>query len=304
MLKKMVLATIFMVVPAITYAETLRFATLNCEFLNTKKVHIKYGEKFNFDGWDEATRTAKFEEASEAIAKEIQAINAHVIVLTEVGNESDVDILLQYLDYDYHAVCKSTDTTTGQHVAILSRFALSDVLKEIPGREFYDTEADDVDGEKDTGLSKGMRVTFEFSGQKIYVYGVHLKSERGYSEADGQRIAQASIVRRHYLPLLQNGENVIVAGDLNDKRGDPTLRRIRGRDDLWGDLIQTGVDKYWQQVGERWTYQYKGDRNQIDHILPSYSLRKDINASVHKTTEMLEGYPVTDHRGLIVEFDL
>ena len=304
MLKKMVLTTIFIAVSTTTYAETLRLATLNCEFLNTKKVHIKYGKDFDFDGWDETTRMAKFKEASAAIAKEIQAINAHVIVLTEVGNESDIAILLQHLDYDHHALCKSTDISTGQHIAILSRFALSDVLKEIPGREFYDTEADDVDGEKDTGLSKGMRVTFEFSGQKIYLYGVHLKSERGFSEADGQRIAQASIVRRHYLPLLQNGEHMIVAGDLNDKRGDPTLRRIRGRDDLWGDLIQTGVDKYWQQVDERWTYQFRGDRNQIDHILPSYSLRKGIKAGVHKTTELLEGHPVTDHRELIVEFDI
>lgn len=212
--------------------------------------------------------------------------------------------MLQYLNYNHHAVCKSKDSTTGQHIAILSKLPLSDVIKEIPGREFYDTEADDTEGESDTGLSKGMRVTFEFAGQTIHLYGIHLKSERGFSKADGQRVAQASIIRRHYLPLLQKGEHVIVAGDLNDKRGDPTLRRIRGRDDLWEDLIQTGVEKYWQEKGERWTYRYKGDRNQIDHILPSYSLKKGIKASVHKTTETLEGHPVTDHRGLIVEFDI
>jgi hypothetical protein len=39
-------------------------------------------------------------------------------------------------------------------------------------------------------------------------------------------------------------------------------------------------------------------------IQPSYSLKKGIKVSVHKTSEILEGRPVTDHRGLIVEFDI
>ena len=76
------------------------------------------------------------------------------------------------------------------------------------------------------------------------------------------------------IQTLRNGEDVIVAGDLNDRRGEPTLRRIRGFDDLWGDLIQTGNVNFFDSTTEdnRWTYQFQGVRGQIDHILVSRSV--------------------------------
>ncbi|MBI1314689.1 hypothetical protein GC176_25635 [bacterium] len=283
---------------------TLRIATLNCEFLNSRRIHMRYGLEFDFDGWDEATRAARLAESSAAIAQEVRAINADLIVLTEVGKRADFDVLLNLLDYPHHALCRSLDRETGQYVAVLSRLVFTDVLPQVPGYEFYDAEEDDADSEMETGISKGLRVTFQFEGQTVHLYGLHLKSERGFSEADGQRVAQASIVRRHYLPLLQAGEHVIVAGDLNDKRGDPALRRIRGRDDIGPDLIQTGSPDYWDDESQRWTYQYRGVRQQIDHILLSRSLRKGIKASAHQPAVQVNGRPATDHRGLIVEIEI
>lgn len=283
---------------------TVRIATLNCEFLNSRRIHMRYGLPFDFDEWDAATRAARLEESSAAVAQEIQAIDADVIVLTEVGKPADFEVLLRHLTYPHHALCRSLDTETGQYVAILSRFPLTDIVPRIPGYEFYDAEEDDADSEMETGVSKGLRVSFKVEEQTIHLYGLHLKSERGFSEADGQRVAQASIVRRHYLPLLQAGEHVIVAGDLNDKRGDPALRRIRGRDDIGPDLIQTGAPQYWEDNTQRWTYQYQGTRQQIDHILLSRSLRKKVSASAHQPTVRVDGRLVTDHRGLIVKFDI
>jgi endonuclease/exonuclease/phosphatase family metal-dependent hydrolase len=287
-----------------TAAVTVRLATLNCEFLNSRKIHIRYGLDFDFNGWDDATRTARLAESSAAVAQEVLAIHADVIVLTEVGNRADFQVLRSLLGYPHHALCESTDVATGQYVGVLSRYPLSDVLPQIPGYEFYDAEEDDADSEQETGISKGLRVTFEVEGQKIYLYGLHLKSERGFSEADGQRVAQASIVRRHYLPLLEAGAHVIVAGDLNDKRGDPAIRRIRGRDDIGPDLIQTGIPDYWEDNTQRWTYAWRGERQQIDHILLSRSLRKNIRASAHQPTAQINGRPATDHRALIVEFEI
>ena len=83
-----------------------------------------------------------------------------------------------------------------------------------------------------------------------------LASERGGNEQDQQRIAQASLVRRHSLPAINEGAFVIVAGDLNDGRGEPALRRIRGLDDIWPDLIETGEARYFSEddVDTRWTY--------------------------------------------------
>jgi endonuclease/exonuclease/phosphatase family metal-dependent hydrolase len=82
--------------------------------------------------------------------------------------------------------------------------------------------------------------TFNAAGQTIHLYVAHLRSELRGHETDAQRIAQASIIPRHFLPLVQAGAQVVVAGDLNDRHGQQVLSRIRRRDDIWSDLIQTG----------------------------------------------------------------
>jgi endonuclease/exonuclease/phosphatase family metal-dependent hydrolase len=117
-------------------------------------------------------------------------------------------------------------------------------------------------------------------------------------------VAQASIVRRHYLEALNNGEHVIVAGDLNDKRGDPAIRRIRGRDDIYGDLIQTGRPEFFEDtdLDTRWTYEYEGVRQQIDHILISDSvLRSCKSGGVKAKTVPFDNPLVSDHRALVVK---
>ena len=98
---------------------------------------------------------------------------------------------------------------------------------------------------------------------------------------------------------------MIVAGDLNDRRGEPTLRRIRGLDDIWSDLIQTGLTKYSEDEAERWTYIFQGRRQQIDHILLSQSIK-----GAAKRTRGIRGTAVahnnplaSDHRPLVVTLD-
>jgi len=49
----------------------------------------------------------------------------------------------------------------------------------------------------------------------------------------------------------------------------------RGLDDIWPDLIQTGNYEYFRDTGpgSRWTYEFQGERNQIDHIPLSPSIK-------------------------------
>jgi len=311
---------LFVSVFAITaYAEdTLKIATFNCEFLTRPKVHIKFGHPFRLSSasdaveeqWDDdAFRDDRFEEAAEAVAAVLAPIDADVLALTEVGDSADLAVLRAKIaalgvDYPHAEVGDSADTYTQQHVAVLSKLPLTDVLDAIPGREMFDTELDDPESEDDTGISKGMRVSLAAHEREIQLYVLHLSSEGGGHEKDAQRIAQASIARRHFLPALEAGEHVIVAGDLNDARGEPALRRIRGRDDIFGDLIQTGHTRYFESdaLDTRWTYEFEGVRNQIDHILVSRSIyetckRSDgIQASVMEVSDPL----ASDHRPLVV----
>lgn len=318
-MKTLLTAIIVVLISPMTYGyDTVRIATFNCEFLNLRKLHVKFGHPFNLTGalkaeWDApGFREAKYQIAGKAVAKTIARINADIICLTEVGPQTEIAILrdlvaAEGVDYPHFEACESNDPT-GQYVAVFSKRPLTNVLRKIPGREFYDRELDDPDAEDDTGVTKGMHVTFEAASQTVHLYAVHLASERGGHEQDAQRVAQASIVRRHYLRHLNAGEHVIVCGDLNDRRGQPTLRRIRGRDDLWGDLVQTGNADYFPEdkLDTRWTYLFRGERNQVDHILPSWSVRQactKFKTSVVLVSETFEGgHPASDHRALVVEF--
>jgi endonuclease/exonuclease/phosphatase family metal-dependent hydrolase len=315
---RVILIGLFLLLPTYAWAGELTIATFNAEFLIRSKVHIKFGLPFDLDAADQATwnvpgfRDAKFAEAAQAVAGAIAAINADVIVLNEVGDEADVDelnaaVAAAGVTYAHAAVCACTDSATQQHVAVLSKLPLLSVLNAIPGRESYLTELDDADSEANTGISKGMAVTFAFEGHTFHLYGLHLASERGGNEQDQQRIAQASIVRRHSLSAINDGGLVIVAGDLNDGRGEPTLRRIRGLDDLWPDLIQTGNFEYFADADQasRWTYEFRGERNQIDHILISDSIKsatknKGVKPRVPDQTNRL----ASDHRPFVLTLDL
>lgn len=216
------------------------------------------------------------------------------------------------------SAAKSADTHTGQNVAVLSRFPLDVISERIDGVAFYDAEMDEPYTEDEATVDKGLHVVVRLGSHKVHLFVTHLTSELGGHEKDEKRVAQATIIRRSYLPYLMNGEHVIVAGDLNDHIGQPAIRRIRGRDDLFEALIQTADRKYVlpQHWSDRWTYNFRGEYNLIDHILVSRSLIRppqDNNESIHTHVEPLwdtqhfkkrDLFTVSDHRPLIVTLDL
>lgn len=310
-----IVAVVALLGSAAIYADSkLTIATFNCEFLTRPKVHMKFGEPFDqsprqAEAWNApGYRDKKFNEAAQAVAAFVKEINADVIGLEEVGDERDVHELLDEvrklgLDYPYCVVGSPVEEGTFQNNAVFSKFELTDPIAPLPGREAYDTELDDPEAESWTGVRKGLRVTFTAYEQTFYLFVLHLTSERGGYDADARRIAEASIVRRDYLPLLTSGKNVIVIGDLNDRINDPAIRRIRGRDDIQPDLIQTGRYYYFDRdkLDSRWTYDFRGARQQIDHILPSESIEAACTR-IHSRTMDTPSPRVSDHRPFIVDF--
>ena len=306
-----------LLLPVVAYAqEELTLATFNCEFLTRPKVHMKFGEPFDLSTarkkiWDQPNyRDQKYKQAVEAVAQTIVRINADVIGLVEVGSEQDVKELLEEvrklgLNYPHYVVGRPLEDRTYQNNAVFSMYELKNLVAPIPGREAYDTELDDPEAEQWTSVRKGLRVTFEAHEQTFHMYVLHLKSERGGHESDAERIAQASIVRRHYLPRLTEGEHVIVMGDLNDRRNDPAIRRIRGRDDIQPDLIQTGRYTFFdrEEQDNRWTYNFRGTKNQIDHILLSESIEQACEDVKSRTLDH-DNSLVSDHLAFIVKLKL
>lgn len=291
-------------------SETLRVATFNAEFLNKKKVHVKYGESFKFNDWSDSIRQDKFEQATKAVASFLDSLDSDILVLTEISNDlSEVQYLVSQMssgaEFPYIAKAKSTDSSTGQSVAILSKYQIDDSFTKprIAGREHYYTELDDPNSESDTGISKGLKTLISTPAGEFHIFGLHLKSERGGHESDAQRVAQASIVRRHLIPLLNDNKMVVVAGDLNDHRGEPTLTRLRGLDDIWPDLIQTGHKNFFKNdtLDERWTHEFEGSRHQIDHVLLSRPVINKFGKSKVSSEVLAPSDPfVSDHRAFVV----
>lgn len=298
-----------------SFSQEITVATFNAEFLNKSRVHIKFGKRFDIKKeskevqkfWDnDANRTAKFKEASANVAKMIKQINADILTLTEVGGKEDLKVLIDELKkigitYNHWEVCDCRDKFTQQHVAVLSKFPIKNVVSEITGRSIYLEEADG-DEEGETGISKGMKVTVTVDKKDIEVFVFHLKSERGGFESDAKRIAQASIARRAIIKSLNEGKKVIVTGDLNSEKKSPSLYRIRGFDDIYEELVQTGNTRYFKNMDVRWTYNYKGEPEQIDHILisPDLAARRGIETSILKTDDDT----ISDHNPVIVKIKL
>lgn len=321
-MKNIILLISFLFVSQYLLGQDLKLATFNCEFLLKKKVHMKYGLPYDMkyaksnakQEWkDDRFRQKKFEEATQKVAAHIKTINADILGLTEVGNTSEVQLLVnelkkQGLEYKYWKVCKSDDTGTGQHVAFLSKYELTDVVPSFPNRGLYFVESD-KDEVDETGISKGMKVSIQYQGNPMHLFLFHLKSERGGEDSDQRRLMQAEIARRVTIPYLQKGEHVVVMGDLNSERHHPALLTIRGFKDIEEELVQTGDTYYFEDYKTRWTYNYKGQQEQIDHILLSLSLKNacknnnprqkqwGIKTSILPTNNE----SVSDHNALIVE---
>jgi endonuclease/exonuclease/phosphatase family metal-dependent hydrolase len=108
--------------------------------------------------------------------------------------------------------------------------------------------------------------------------------------------------------LMSANEFIIVARDLNDGRGQPALRRIQGYDDIWPDLVQTGDARFFGKtdLGTRWTYDYLGTRNQIDHILisPSIEAVTAPNRGVRPRVPEQTNPVASDHRPFVLTLDL
>ncbi|MEM9023356.1 MAG: endonuclease/exonuclease/phosphatase family protein [Bacteroidota bacterium] len=300
---------------SLALSQEITVATFNAEFLTKPRVHMKYGLQFDITRepekiqkfWNkDENRAAKLREASANVAQLIKRMNADILTLTEVGSPEDLKVLIEELNkigvrYEHWEVCDCKDTFTAQHVAVLSKYPIKDAWPEIKGRSLYLEELDG-DSEGETGISKGLKVTVTVNQQEIDVFVLHLKSERGGFDSDAKRIAQASIARRSIVKQLNQGRKVIVTGDLNAEKGSPALYRIRGFDDIYEELIQTGHSTYFSNNDVRWTYNYKGEPEQIDHILisPGLANRSGIQTHILNTNDE----KVSDHNPVIVKLKL
>ena len=150
---------------------------------------------------------------------------------------------------------------------------------------------------------------FLFNGQTVFVIGNHFNSKGGDQPLFGpnqppvlssevQRSQQATIVRNFVQSILaiNPNANVVVAGDLNDfEFSNPlTILESGGLNTLAETL----------PANERYTYNFQGNAQVLDHLMVSNSLLTRLNGYdvVHINSEFAD--QISDHDPSVARFNL
>ncbi|WP_257141098.1 chitobiase/beta-hexosaminidase C-terminal domain-containing protein [Bacillus sp. AFS015802] len=126
---------------------------------------------------------------------------------------------------------------------------------------------------------KPLAAEFEFNGEKVVVVANHLNSKGGDGAlfgadhpvvlgSEAQRIKQATVINDFVTELesKMKNANVVVLGDMNDFEFSAPIKTLEG------DVLTDMMNKL--PAAERYTYNYQGNAQVLDHILVSNNLAK------------------------------
>lgn len=160
-----------------------------------------------------------------------------------------------------------------------------------------------------TNSRKPLAVMFMLDGKPLYVINNHFNAKGGdhslfgavqppMLSSEAQRLGQAQIVHDFVAAILaiDPESRVIVMGDLNDFHFSTPVQVLKG--DILHNLIET------LPVAERYTFNYDGNSQVLDHILVSGSLMGSL-ASVdilHLNSEFDYMRQFSDHDPVLATF--
>ncbi|WP_148346797.1 5'-nucleotidase C-terminal domain-containing protein [Robertmurraya massiliosenegalensis] len=158
---------------------------------------------------------------------------------------------------------------------------------------------------------KPLAAEFTFQGEEVIVINNHFNSKTGdqplfgrnqppFLGSEAQRIEIATIVN-HFVSDIkeQNADaNVVVLGDLNDFEFSAPLQALKG--DVLTNLVETLPET------ERYTYNYQGNAQVLDHILVSNRLAAGAELDIvnFNSPYMAEHGRASDHDALVAQLDL
>ena len=158
---------------------------------------------------------------------------------------------------------------------------------------------------------KPLAAEFTFQGEEVIVINNHFNSKGGdeplfgknqppYLESEAQRVEIANIVNGFVSDIKDKNEdaNVVVLGDLNDFEFSAPLSALKG--DVLTNLVET------LPANERYTYNFQGNAQVLDHILVSNNLAAAAELDIvnFNSPYMEEHGRASDHDALVAQLDL
>ena len=138
---------------------------------------------------------------------------------------------------------------------------------------------------------------------QIRCIGLHLKSKREVPEADQQlmRLNEARLARKHVDTILKSAPetNLIVTGDLNALRHEPSVKLLQG---IYGEFDYLAALPLADPYGQTWTHywNFADVYSRFDFALYSKGLSPEIdreNSAIHHWPDW---YLASDHRPLVI----
>ncbi|MFS0636374.1 5'-nucleotidase C-terminal domain-containing protein [Mesobacillus foraminis] len=157
---------------------------------------------------------------------------------------------------------------------------------------------------------KPLAAEFTFNGEEVIVIANHFNSKGGDQAifgkhqppvlgSEAQRIEIAKIVNGFVTDILADNDeaNVVVLGDLNDFEFSKPITALKG--DVLQNLVET------VPLAERYTYNYQGNAQVLDHILATNNLAAGAETDiVHLNSQFMDHHGrVSDHDAVVSQFD-
>lgn len=271
------------------FGENLRVGTYNVEnyLLKDRWINGQYYKDY-----------PKPDKEKKALRKVIKRAQPDILVFQELGGdgylrELQEDLRAEGVDYPYREIL---DNGADRLVGVLSKRPFKEVIKHVSVETGYL-------GRRDSVKRGVLELVFNINGEKIKIYGIHLKSRWSREARDidstEQRKAEAIAVKEliKKRERMKEGQYVLL-GDFNDRPRSESLKPIMR-------------SKYFRRVrtkdsrGEVWTYGHEkeGGYDLVDYILVSPKLMERVTEAggvIEDGEGSLEG---SDHRLVYVDFE-
>ena len=247
-----------------------------------------------------APRETKPKPASEveAVTRILASLRPDIAGICEVGSPEDLSALQQRLksaglDLPHSEFVAAADAD--RHLALLSRHPIAARNSQTQLHYLLD--------ESKLPVQRGiLDVTIQITPDYfLRCVGVHLKSRRDVPEANEalMRRNEAHLLRQYADTILTANPdvNLLVYGDFNDTRDEPSVKAISGMRGSENYLTAlTPVDA----AGQRWTYYFSESDtySRIDYLLASKGLNPEIDDAKCLIYPGADWLSASDHRAI------
>lgn len=238
----------------------------------------------------------KSEASIQALLAVIKEINPDILGVCEMGSPEQFEDFKQRLaglGYTHFEYLQAADTE--RHLALLSRFPI--VSRQSRGNVPFTLNGQPMQ------VRRGfLDVTVELPSRwRLRLVGAHLKSKLPVPEGEALlRRHEAHLLREHINTILDANprENLLVYGDLNDTKNEPTFQEISGPRQSPGYMADLWLK---DNVGDRWTYYWKSADiySRIDYILVNRALMPQVDKQKSYVYRSALWDKASDHRPVV-----